>query len=49
MNAKTVKLLKKYAQMKGIPKKQIIREWLGKPHFEKDLKKQQILAEMKKS
>lgn len=48
MNAKTIKLLKKYAQMKGIPKKQIIREWLGQPHYMKNQKKQEILSEMKK-
>ncbi len=48
MNAKTVKLLKKYATMKGISKKQIKREWMGKSYMEKDVRKQEILKELKK-
>jgi hypothetical protein len=49
MNAKTVKLLKKYAQAKGISEKQVKREWLGKSQFEKDKSKQSMLAELVKN
>ncbi|MCG9873941.1 MAG: hypothetical protein MH321_04050 [Leptospiraceae bacterium] len=49
MNAKTVKLLKKFATLKGISDKQIKREWLGKSPVEKDKKKQEILKELTKA
>lgn len=49
MNAKTVKLLKKFATLKGIPDKQVKREWMGKTPVEKDKKKQEILKELTKS
>lgn len=49
MNAKTVKLLKKYASLKGISDKQIKREWLGRSPREKDNKKQEIIQELAKS
>ena len=44
MNQKTVKLLKKYADLKGIDKKQIKREWLSLNEMEKDKKRQEIVS-----
>lgn len=44
MNQKTVKLLKKYADLKGIDKKQIKREWLSLNEIEKDKKRQEIVS-----
>jgi coenzyme F420-reducing hydrogenase delta subunit len=44
MNQKTVKLLKKYADLKGIDKKQIKREWLSMNESEKDVKRQEIVS-----
>ncbi|WCL49079.1 hypothetical protein [Leptospira sp. GIMC2001] len=49
MNAKTVKILKKYAALKGISDKQIKREWLGKSQNEKDKKKQEMVKELTKA
>jgi hypothetical protein len=49
MNAKTVKLLKKYASLKGISDKQIKREWLAKTPVEKDKTKQQMTSELTKA
>ncbi|WP_167882063.1 MULTISPECIES: hypothetical protein [Leptospira] len=48
MNQKTAKLLKKYAEAKGINEKQIKREWLVLNEFQKDQKRQEILKELVK-
>lgn len=48
MNQKTVKLLKKYATMKGISEKQIKREWQGQSNLAKDKKRQEMLKELVK-
>ncbi|MCC5815547.1 MAG: hypothetical protein JJT78_12390 [Leptospira sp.] len=48
MNAKTVKLLKKFASLKGISDKQIKREWLGISQVAKDKKKQEMIQELAK-
>lgn len=49
MNAKTVKILKKYASLKGISDKQIKREWLGQTPQAKDKKKQEMIQELAKA
>jgi hypothetical protein len=49
MNNKTAKLLKKYAQSKGISDKQAKREWQGISHQAKDKMKQSILKELVKN
>ncbi|EPG65310.1 hypothetical protein ACE5IS_10095 [Leptospira wolffii] len=48
MNQKTAKLLKKYAEAKGISDKQIKREWLVLNETQKDQKRQEILKELVK-
>ncbi len=48
MNQKTAKLLKKYAEAKGINEKQIKREWLVLDQTQKDQKRQEILKELVK-
>lgn len=48
MNEKTVKLLNKYAELKGINKKQIKREWTALNESEKDKKRQEILSTLVK-
>ncbi|PJZ71276.1 hypothetical protein CH373_01880 [Leptospira perolatii] len=48
MNQKTSKLLKKYAEAKGISEKQMKREWLVLNQQQKDKKRQEILKELVK-
>ncbi|EPG73690.1 hypothetical protein LEP1GSC058_3649 [Leptospira fainei serovar Hurstbridge str. BUT 6] len=48
MNQKTAKLIKKYAEAKGINEKQIKREWLVLNQQQKDAKRQEILKELVK-
>ncbi|EQA35646.1 hypothetical protein LEP1GSC050_3636 [Leptospira broomii serovar Hurstbridge str. 5399] len=48
MNQKTAKLIKKYAEAKGISEKQIKREWLVLNQQQKDAKRQEILKELVK-
>lgn len=49
MNAKTVKLIKKFASLKGISEKQAKREWLGKSPVQKDKQRQEIAKELAKA
>ncbi len=49
MNAKTAKLLGKFATQKGISEKQLKRDWMSLPQNEKDKKRQEILKEIVKS
>ncbi|ABZ96394.1 MULTISPECIES: hypothetical protein [Leptospira] len=48
MNAKTAKILGKYATFKGVSEKQLKRDWLSLSHIEKDKKRQEILKEIAK-
>ncbi|MCZ8157571.1 MAG: hypothetical protein O9264_15720 [Leptospira sp.] len=49
MNAKTAKIIGKFAILKGIPEKQIKREWSSLSQNDKDKKRQEILKELVKS
>jgi hypothetical protein len=44
MNQKTVKILKKYSDLKGINIKQLKREWLSLDESTKDIKRQEMLS-----
>ncbi len=48
MNQKTAKLLKKFAQAKGLSEKDVKREWLVLNEFQKDKKRQEILSSLVK-
>ncbi|BDA77270.1 hypothetical protein LPTSP3_g02000 [Leptospira kobayashii] len=48
MNAKTAKILGKFATFKGVSEKQLKREWQGLSQFDKDKKRQEILKELVK-
>lgn len=48
MNAKTVKILRKYANLKGLDLKNLKREWLSLNEFQKDKKRQEYLAALAK-
>ncbi|MDZ4728058.1 MAG: hypothetical protein SH817_18030 [Leptospira sp.] len=48
MNAKTAKILGKYAVLKGVSEKQLKREWQSLSQFDKDKKRQDILKEIVK-
>lgn len=48
MNAKTVKILRKYANLKGLDIKNLKREWLSLNEFQKDQKRQEYLAALSK-
>lgn len=48
MNAKTIKILRKYANLKGLNIKNLKREWLSFNEFEKDKKRQEYLSALSK-
>jgi hypothetical protein len=49
MNAKTAKIIGKYAILKGISEKQLKRDWLSLSQTDKDKKRQEILKEIVKA
>ncbi|MEM7184247.1 MAG: hypothetical protein AAF518_25330 [Spirochaetota bacterium] len=53
MNQKTVKLLRKYAKLKGmdemVAKKSLKREWLAMDKSAKDAKRQEMVQALQKS
>jgi hypothetical protein len=48
MNAKTAKIINKYADLKGLNPKQIKREWNSLSESQKDIKRQEILEALPK-
>jgi len=48
MNQKTVKLIKKYASLKGVSEKQIKLEWMNLNKSERDIKRQEYLSNLVK-
>lgn len=48
MNQKTVKIIRKYADLKGIEPKALKREWLSLNESQKDIKRQEFLAALAK-
>lgn len=48
MNQKTVKILRKYADLKGIELDTLKREWKGLNESQKDIKRQEYLATLAK-
>ena len=48
MNQKTVKILKKYSDLKGLNPKTLKREWLSLSESQKDIKRQEYLAALSK-
>jgi hypothetical protein len=48
MNQKTAKVIKKYAELKGINSKSLKKEWLSLNESQKDIKRQEYLSALAK-
>ncbi len=48
MNQKTAKVLKKFADLKGVDPKSLKKEWLSLNESQKDIKRQEYLAALAK-
>lgn len=48
MNQKTAKIIRKYADLKGIDEKDLKREWKSLNESQKDIKRQEFLAAFSK-
>jgi hypothetical protein len=48
MNQKTAKIIRKFAELKGIETKTLKREWLSMNESQKDIKRQEYLAALAK-
>ena len=49
MNQKTAKIIRKFAELKGIETKTLKREWLSMNESQKDIKRQEYLAALAKN
>lgn len=48
MNIKTAKIIRKYANLKGINEKDLKREWYSLDESQKDIRRQEYLASLAK-